>query len=328
MSSKFTAGGWGPVPQQVLEICPKINVSGLKSFNTSPAYFESMYVRKEIEKTKAMDLGTKLHYAILEPDKFEMLFVEEPQVIPDYVVDTLEDLKRWCANEGLKTSGTKAELTSRLIDHGANFMTYDDFMNDYLKGRQVLKPKEALAAKRIIERIKSIPSNDKILTGGETEKLGWVIHAETNVVVSFRIDYFKKLDKTISGYNQLAIDLKTTNSLSTSRDLQNFISKDDTHIQAAFYVDALEYLTGLSTAFAVFAVETSAPYTVMMQILGNASVEVGRADYEKNIRTFLDCYRKNHYPTGFENIGTVELSSWKLSEIENREAKALSETGQ
>jgi len=326
MKTQFTHGGWGLVPDEILAIYPKINVTGLKAFNTSPAYFESAYILKELESAKAMTLGTRLHYAILEPEKFEMMFVEEPDdsELPINVLHTLDDLKEWCLNEGLKVSGTKSDLVSRLRDHGSVFETYDEYIERYCSGREIMKKKEYRAAKRILERIKDIPSVDLLLKDGEAEKLGWVIH-ECGVIISFRVDYFKSLDKNIAGFKQFAIDLKTTNSLTTERDLQNFISKDDTHIQGAFYADALEFLTKLPTAFAVFAVETTPPYTTMMSILGGATMECGRADYTKNIYTFKECHAAGKYPTGFEKIGTIDFPPYKLSEIENREAKKLNE---
>lgn len=320
---RFTTGGFGPVPEEILAIYPKINVSGLKQFNVSPAYFESMQILKEIEPTKAMDLGTKLHYAILEPEKFEELFCEEPAEIPADVVDTLDDLKKWCANEGLKTSGTKAELVNRLIDHGTKFRTYDEFMNDYLKGRQILKAKEARAAKRIISRIRSIKAVDSILKNGEIESLGWVLNADLGVVVTFRVDYFKHLETKIAGYENFAIDLKTTSSLSTQNDLQKFIANDETHIQMAFYADAIEFLTGRPTAAAVLAVETTAPYTVMLSVIDGATIECGRADYMKNLAEFVHCHKTGIYPTNYEKIGTVGLPNWKLNLIEAREAKYM-----
>ena len=320
---RFATGGFGPVPEEILAIYPKINVSGLKQFSVSPAYFESMQILKEIEPTAAMNLGTKLHYAILEPEKFEELFCEEPTEIPECVVQTLDDLKKWCGIEGLKVSGTKAELTNRLIDHGTKFITYDEFMSDYLKGRQILKPKEAHAAKRIISRIRSIKAVDSILKNGTVESLGWVLNADLGVVVSFRIDYFKQLETKIAGYENFAIDLKTTSSLSTQSDLQKFIANDEMHIQMAFYADAIEFLTGKPTAAAILAVETTAPFTVMLSVLDGATIECGRADYMKNMAEFVHCHKTGIYPTNFEKIGTVGLPNWKLNEIEAREEKYM-----
>lgn len=320
---QFLSGGWGKCPDEILAIYPKINVTGLKQFNTSPAYFESMSILKEIEPTTAMNLGTKLHYAILEPEKFELLFCEEPDVIPDDVVDTLDDLKKWCTREGLKISGTKAELINRLIDHGTKFRTYDEFLSDHLKGREILKKKESLAAKRIIQRIRSINAIDSILKDGEVERLGWVLVDQPRAIVTFRVDYFKPLEKKIAGFENFAIDAKTMSNLSSLKDLQKFMANDEVHIQGAFYVDALEYLTKKPTAFAILAVETTAPFTVMLQIMGGASIETGRADAMKNLQTFVECHSTGIYPTGYEKISSIELPNWKLSEIEARESRIL-----
>lgn len=320
---KFITGGFGKVPEEILAIYPKINVSGIKQFNISPAYYESMQILKEIEPTKAMDLGTKLHYAILEPDKFEALFCPEPGEVPADVVDTVEDLKKWLTAEGLKTTGTKADLISRLRDHGTKFRTYDQWIEQITQGRQLLSKKELNAAKRIIGRIRSQKAASSILTGGEVESLGWVLLEDPKVIVSFRVDYFKPLEKPIAGYQNFAIDLKTSHDLSTAYSLQKFIASDDAHIQFAVYADALTYLTGKNTAAAILAVETTAPYAVSLQVIGPASIECGRAEAFKNLQTFVECHANGNYPTGFENIGVVELPNWKMNDIEYKESQRL-----
>lgn len=322
---KFITGGFGKVPEEILAIYPKINVSGIKQFNTSPAYYESCQILNEVEPTKAMDLGTKLHYAILEPEKFEALFCPEPGEIPLDVVDTLDDLKEWCKREGLKVSGTKADLVGRLRDHGTKFRTMDEYIQEITQGRQLLSKKELHAAKRIISRIKSIKAIDSILTGGQVEQLGWVLLDAPRVIISFRVDYFKPLSKPIAGYENFAIDAKTSSMMSTHRDLQRFIANDDAQIQFAVYSDALTYLTKKNTAAAILAVETTPPYNVMLQVIGAATIECGRAEAYKNLCTFAECHAAGVYPTGFETIGTVEIPNWKLTEIENKEAKRLEE---
>lgn len=322
----FLTGGMGHVPEEILKIYPKINVTGIKQFNVSPAYYESCQILKEIEPTKAMNLGTILHYCILEPDKFEMMFCDSPKEIPLDVVSTVDDLKEWCKREGVKTSGTKAELISRLRDHGTKFRTYDEFMEEYSKGKTVLSDKDLKAAKRIIERVKSIKSIDQILKGGQVEQLAWVLvdlGAEDKVIVTLRIDYFKQLEKPIAGFECFAIDLKTTNTLCNERDFKRFIANDDSEIQMSFYSRALEYLTGKKTAAGILMVETSAPFTVSLKVMDEASLMCGEAQIFKNLNTFLDCHKKNAYPTGMEEIKEISLPEWKLSQIEYEQSKEL-----
>ena len=67
--------------------------------------------------TPAMELGTAIHSAVLEPDDFGHLYIKKPEV-EDYqdkiIFKGNDDFKAFLKNVGEKVSGTKAELIQRI----------------------------------------------------------------------------------------------------------------------------------------------------------------------------------------------------------------------
>jgi len=57
-----------------------LNKSGLVQLSKSPAHFNEWYHAADEEPTKAMVLGTAIHLAVLEPDKYDQSIIIAPQV--------------------------------------------------------------------------------------------------------------------------------------------------------------------------------------------------------------------------------------------------------
>ena len=57
-----------------------LNKSGIVQLAKSPAHFHEWYHAANEEPTKAMVIGTAIHTAILEPDKYDQSIIIAPQV--------------------------------------------------------------------------------------------------------------------------------------------------------------------------------------------------------------------------------------------------------
>ncbi|CAB1060134.1 hypothetical protein D1BOALGB6SA_4899 [Olavius sp. associated proteobacterium Delta 1] len=57
-----------------------LNKSGLVQLSKSPAHFHEWYHSEEDEPTRAMVLGTAIHIAVLEPDRYDQSIIMAPQV--------------------------------------------------------------------------------------------------------------------------------------------------------------------------------------------------------------------------------------------------------
>ena len=321
MNNKFEVGGWGFVPDELKQKYPRISVSGIMCLSNSPAHYESIYIKEELEESKAMMLGTAIHKAVLEPENFESAYCLEPTAPPE-IVQTADDLKDLCKNNGLKVSGTKADLGIRLIEAGISFKLYDDWLVEHLNGRQILSAKEYRACTRIRDRVLESSDMKFLVSGGEAEKLGWALHSRTQTIITFRTDYFKKLQKEIMRCNQVAIDLKSMRNVE-QRSFERSVFEMKMYIQAALYTEILDALTGNKTMFAWIAAMQAPPYLVAPYVADFGMIEAGIAKYEQTLDVYRECLEVNKWPYP-NSLKTVSLPSWAWNQIEeqaNQEAE-------
>lgn len=313
--SQWELGGWGPVPQEILDKHPKINVSGLMALYESPAHYESRYLLKESEETKAMQLGTAIHMAVLEPERFIETYCEAPKELPDFVYETGDALKDACRAQGLPTSGTKKDLCLRLQEKGLRAMLYEEYLPAYSTGKTVLPVKEWQACVRICQRISNNDNLSYFVTEGEPEKLGWALHKRTQTIVTFKPDYFKALPKMVMECKCVAIDVKKVPNVKR-RKFESLIWDRAMFLQAALYVDLIEALTKERTMFMWLAVESAPPYVVMGYPADFGLIEAGREAYEKVLSTFGECVAKKDWPVYSDQLHTVTLPAYGWQQLE------------
>lgn len=119
-------------------------------------------------------------------------------------------------------------------------------------------------------------------------------NSETKIKCKGRLDgYYKDTN--------LIFDLKTT------QDCINFkhsFFKFRYHIQAAFYLDAIQIVTGeLPTAFIIFAIEKEPPYSWRTYIIYSDSevIKTGRKEYKFLLEKYKLCKEKNSFDIGTED---------------------------
>lgn len=306
--------GWGRVPDE-LKIYPRLSVSGLMEFHESPAHYESTYILKEKEETRAMIQGTALHCAVLEPDRFHERFVSQILEYPPGTIITAEDAKAHLKDLGLKFPGTKQQLIERLKEANPAIRSKDDIDAEIYGNRQVLKHDEMVACERIVGRIKADHIYSYLLKDGEPEKLGWYFEETTETVITFKADYFKALEKEIMNAQAIVVDVKKVQSVNP-RKFEATIWDRNMYIQAALYSDIIHEITGLPTMFLWLAVNASPPYEVAAYVADYGLVEAGRSAYKHDLREWRKCREKGVWPTKHNGLETVSLPAWAWGQIE------------
>jgi hypothetical protein len=315
---QFSFGGWGSCPQEMLDKHKKVSVSGIAECYESPAHFESRYILKEGEETDAMKLGTAIHVAVLEPEKFDKLYCVEPDVMPEGILETADQMKAHCIANNLKVSGSKADLLARLIDAGYLFKSYDQWIEEHCNGRTLLKKKEYQACIRIRQRVADNNGLSYFVNDGTPEMLGWALHERTGLIVSFKMDYFKTLAKPVQGCEIAVMDLKKVRSVK-KRKFEQLIWERNMYIQAALYVDLIEALTNKKALFLWLAVESAPPYVVMGYPVDLGLLEAGRNEYNKTLNTLVDCFATNKWPVYSNELQTVTLPNYAWNALEVRD---------
>ena len=137
----------------------------------------------------------------------------------------------------------------------------------------------------------------------EKELSGFAIDPETGLMCRHRFDAI------IDG---IAIDLKTTTDArkpAFSKKILDF----GYHIQAAFYVDQYNWITGEEIKKFIFAaIETSAPYAVKIYELEQDSMDAGRKKYRQALNEYAQCKSSDTWPSYDQEIETIGIPQWAL----------------
>tara|TARA_R110000765_G_scaffold51973_2_gene104702 strand:- start:265 stop:1161 length:897 start_codon:yes stop_codon:yes gene_type:complete len=269
------------MPNEVYHATNAISKSGLDRIEKTPAH----YKYGEFSESKAMEIGTALHAAILEPDVFKADFLMLPEI---------KDRRA-------------SEYKQAVKSHG--------------KGN-VLVGKECGQINGMVDAIRANYKAQKLLNSyeGFRELSFFAYDPVTGVLCRCRFD---ALVGDNGEYD--AIDLKTTADAGDSGYLafQNTIAARRYHVQDAFYSDVFEWVTGKKiNKFWFIAVESKKPHGVICRHLDPDSIQVGRDEYRVNLDTYSQCLNTDSWPCYYQPESDedceISLPEWKWRQIENK----------
>lgn len=207
----------------------------------------------------------------------------------------------------LSTSGSRHELANLLRANGQQVTLWSDVLAEWTEnnpGRVVLSPEvwDQLHAMR--DAVHNHPAAHALLTGvpGEAEKSVYWNDPTTGVLCRCRPDWWRDDD--------VLVDLKTTDDASPegfAKSMANW--RYD--VQAPYYMDGVKLATGRNVkAFVFVAVEKKPPYAVGVYVLDSDSLELGRAQYQHDLRIYAECVRTGEWPGYGDKIQTISLPAW------------------
>ncbi|WGS75589.1 PD-(D/E)XK nuclease-like domain-containing protein [Edwardsiella piscicida] len=220
------------------------------------------------EKTGALDFGTAFHCLCLEPGEFDKRYAVAPVVNRKTTKGKEEEAAfiAECASVGITPLSAEDAAKLRMM-HGS-----------------------AMAhplARWMLE------------SSGQCESSIYWEDDETGVLCRCRPD------KIITDFHWL-IDVKTTADMDRfSRTFYDYRY----HVQDAFYTDGYKSQVCEQPVFAFLVVSTSincGRYPVNVFILDQQAKDAGRAEYQRNLRTYRECLDSNEWP----GIKTLSLPRW------------------
>lgn len=122
-----------------------------------------------------------------------------------------------------------------------------------------------------------------------------------------------RLDALVGG--SVIPDLKT----SASADPQEFersLGKFRYHVQAAYYIDLCKLVGIDKSDFVFIVVEKEPPYACAVYSLSQDAIELGRAEYQRDLALVRDCTAKNNWPGFTEDITVIGLPAWMQKQAE------------
>lgn len=225
----------------------------------------------------------------------------------------ISDLKAMIAAENekrpglLSTSGSRHELAELLRANGQQVTLWSDVWEEWQQnnpGRIILSPEQWDQLHAMANAVHSHPAAGALLTGcpGEAEKSVYWNDATTGVLCRCRPDWWRD--------DNVIVDLKTTEDASPegfAKSMANY--RYD--VQAAYYLDGIQKATRKRPkAFVFIAVEKKPPYGVGVYVLDSDSLELGRAQYQHDLRIYAECVRTGEWPGYGDKIQTISLPAW------------------
>lgn len=254
---------------------PGISKSGLDLIARSPAHYAYAAPRTA---TRAMEIGTALHCAILEPERFATDYMLIREVTDRRASAYKEACKVWAAENVL--TGTEA---------------------DCVAGMQ-----ESVRSNRHLA--------EYLVAPGQCELSVFAIDPETGVLVKCRFDKLMSTGTDLFN-DRVAVDLKKTQDI---RDFGKSVANYGYHIQAAFYSDVFEWATGEKLAGFVFAaVEELIPHASAPFVLDDEALDIGRMLYRKALNEYAECLEADDWPGIAGEPETIQLPSWYVNQFEN-----------
>lgn len=263
---------------------------------------------REKTETKAMELGTAAHAALLEQERFSAAYYREAES-NDWeppALDTVAEIKKYLADAGIKApSGAgKDELAYMAANAGATVLCVEqerDRLAAELTGAQALAPKDYDKIQAMRGTIYAQPEYSKALTGAAVEVsitgveyMGVTLKARLDVVTA----------------NGELWDYKTTTDASPDafgRSAHNY----DYWLKMAFYHDMFAAAYGQTPARTVLlAQEKESPYLCQAYALTKEQLQAGRTAYQMALGIYARCLESGNWPAYGGGVQELQTPNW------------------
>lgn len=207
----------------------------------------------------------------------------------------------------LPVSGSRHELANLLRANGVEVTLWSDVWEEWQQnnpGRIVLSPEGWEQLHGMASAVHNHPAAGALLTSvpGAAEKSVYWIDPTTGVLCRCRPDWWRD--------DNLIVDLKTTEDASPEGFAKS-IANWRYDVQAAYYLDGIQQATGKRPkAFVFIAVEKKPPFAVGVYVLDGETLEIGRAQYQQDLRAFSECERSGEWPGYGDKIQTINMPGW------------------
>lgn len=269
------------IPAHVYHNADAVSASALDDMERSAAYARAQQLTYRAP-TAAMEWGTAVHCAVLEPDQLAKRYTEDPQH-PDGGYPA-----------GWRNTKDYRAQKSALVAQGFGLLTPDQLDHlDVIQQNVAANPVAALIA--------------KAQGGAEVS-----VYAED---VMFGLWRKCRPDLLIPDAG-MVVDVKVSADIS-AHGFARACSTYNYHRRAAFYLDTLKMVSDVKWAHYLFLVVASdLPYEVRAFTLDVDSIELGTEEYLFLMERYAQCREASAWPLGGESIEEVRLPQYRFNRAE------------
>lgn len=278
---------------------PAVAVSDIKEMQYSPAHFYSKkFGGYRPHKSEAQNIGTLVHLAVLEPERFPQEVVLDPADAPKRPTKVQREAKK------------PSEETLAAIKW------WDDWNKEH-GHKTVVSAEELAQINGIRDQIMSHKDAAEIISLSDKE-VAMFNTIETN---GHPVRVKGKADLVGRGSAPWMADIKTVDrGYANPTDFVKSINKWSYHMQAAWYLDLFNSLGVSYDPFSTSApkkrwifivAEKEPPFAVCTLELDEGSIDVGRKLNQFYREILADCLRNNRWPGPPQQRGLVSINQWQ-----------------
>lgn len=265
------------MPNDVYHASYGISKSGLDKINRSPAH----YKYAEHEPSKAMEMGSALHCAVLEPD----VFADQYLLLPEIADRRASEYKKAAASRG---------------------------------AGNVLVGKEVDQLTGMVKALSAHYKTEQLMQGSGLRELAvFACDPVTGMLCKAKLDYLGMQEGDVL----YGVDLKSTSDAREepfSRSIANYrYHVQAAFYSDVFYWATGQKLE----KFWFVAVESKAPHGVLCRYIDSESEQIGRDEYQGDIVVYADCAWNDYWPCyeqpGDDELCVISLPAWKIAQYEN-----------
>ena len=271
---------------------PGISKSGLDDINRSGLHYYALHLdpKRPPRTERAGQLeGNLAHCAILEPDTFMDRYAFAPEGAPQRPTEAMINAKN------------PSESSRERVAY------WDDFMRRN-GDKTIITSSQYDVAMRQAESVRALPEIRDALarTGGKAEVSAYWIDEVTGELCRCRPDFVVPVGDS----QVIVLDVKTYSDAS-GNEFRRQVLRKRYHVQDAFYSDGFREATGAEVlAFIFVAVETDWPFAANAVMLDEASRELGRTEYRRDLDKFHQCKQSGVWPGYSSEIELITLPNY------------------
>jgi exodeoxyribonuclease VIII len=293
--------------EKVYRADPAIAISDLKEMLLSPAHFYSKkFGGYRPKQSEAQSLGTLVHFAALEPERFMKEVVTLPADAPRKPTEAQRNAKK-------PSDDTVAAIA-----------WWDNWAKE-TAAKQVVDEEDLAKAKEIATSIMAHSDASSLLTsaistgGTEVAMFRTLSMGDKEFPVTVRI----KGKADIITPTEVIADIKTVDrGQANPNAFSRAIDKWAYHLQAAWYLDLYNAVSGANEDFSAvvkktrwvfIVVEKEPPYSVCTLELDDVAKETGRRINQVLMDKLVQCMAKGSWPTLSFERSPIGLPQWSSS---------------
>ncbi len=250
-----------------------LNITHLERMAISPLAFK---VNDDLPRTNSLRLGTINHLCSLEHEEFQRRVVV------------------WKGGMTRPKSGEPRPTTNKSSADYKEFKAKHEAAGDL-----VVDQPDIDLCERIRRAVWSHPVAGRMLDRASLERSIYWEH-ELGVACKSKID--------VLAHDCLA-DLKFLRDITADK-VNRAIVSYMYHCQGAFYVDAVEALTGERRPYHIIAADTKEPFDVVVYHLDDSILALGRQAYTGWMKQYIECEKSKLWPGISDTVVKAELPQW------------------